>query len=209
MRAFRTEGIIIKRRNFGEADRIITVFTRDHGKLHIKASGVRKITSRRSGQIELLNHAILGLYKGNGFPILTEAKMVEEYAPIKSDLDKIGLAYHLCELVDGLCPENQELREVYMLLKGTLGRLAECEEEQSVAGSSLQLDPKRFEALSGAPARETVIEIIHEFEVELLSLLGYWNSETQTSAELRDAPAYIETIIERKLKSKKIFSRLQ
>jgi DNA repair protein RecO (recombination protein O) len=184
MRSFRTEGIIIKRRNFGEADRIITVFTRDHGKLHIKASGVRKITSRRSGQIELLNHAILGLYKGNGFPILTEAKMVEEYSPIKSDLDKIGLAYHLCELVDGLCPENQELREVYVLLKDTLGRLASSVDDTLV--------------------------IIHEFEVELLSLLGYWNPSTGSGqVDLRDAPAYIETIIERKLKSRKIFSKLQ
>src|SRR6476659_9965850 len=99
MRNFRTEGIVIKRKNYGEADRIITILTRDYGKLAVKASGVRKITSRRSSHIELLNHVSLGLYKGNAFPVLTEAKMVDDFAAVKNDFTKVGLAYHLCELV--------------------------------------------------------------------------------------------------------------
>jgi hypothetical protein len=230
VRAFRTEGIIIKRRNFGEADRILTVFTRDHGKLHIKASGVRKITSRRSGQIELLNQAVLGLYKGNGFPILTEAKMLNDFADLKMDLDKIGFAYHLCELVDGLCPEDQEQRAVYELLRETLGKLSmstieprgeipptplyqggkpESPSRFGLSSRSKDLLDKGGGPQAGGFASGDIAVIIHEFEVELLSLLGYWNSETQSPALLRDAPAYIETIIERKLKSRKIFAKLQ
>ena len=58
MRSFKTEGIVIKRRNFNEADRIITVFSKRNGKINIKASGVRKITSRRSPHLELLNYSI-------------------------------------------------------------------------------------------------------------------------------------------------------
>ena len=111
MKSFRTEGIVIKRRNFNEADRILTVMTRDYGKMQIKAAGVRRITSRRSAHVELLNHAVLHLYKGNTFSILTEAKVMDDFGPIKSDFGKIGIAYHLCELVDGLCPENQENRK--------------------------------------------------------------------------------------------------
>ena len=96
MRSFRTEGIIIKRRDFGEADRILTVMTRDHGKIKIKATGVRKITSRRAAHIELLNHTILHLYKGKIFAVLTEAKMLTDFASVKDNFDKVGLAYHLC-----------------------------------------------------------------------------------------------------------------
>src|ERR1700691_3974014 len=120
MRNFRTEGIVIKRRNFNEADRIVTVMTRDYGKLQIKATGVRKITSRRSAHIELLNHTVLHLYKGHTFSILTEAKVLDDFAPVKAHFDKVGFAYHLCELVDGLCPENQENRNVFFLLQRTL-----------------------------------------------------------------------------------------
>ena len=183
MRTFKTEAIIIKRRNFGEADRIITVFTKEHGKFSIKASGVRKITSRRSAHVEPLNHSMLSLYRGNGFPILTEARILDDFSLLKNDLDKIGLAYHLCELVDGLCPDNQEQREVFDLLKGTLYQLS--------------MD-------------EDMVSVIHDFEIELLSLLGYWGSgQTQDgSSILKDAPAYIENIMERRLKSKNIFLKL-
>lgn len=125
MRSFRTEGIIIKRRDFGEADRILTVMTRDYGKLKIKASGVRKITSRRAAHIELLNHTVLHLYRGITFAVLTEAKMLEDFSAVKEDFNKVGLAYHICELIDGLCPENQENRNVFELLQRTLGDLSE------------------------------------------------------------------------------------
>lgn len=224
MRSFRTEGIIIKRRNFGEADRILTVFTRDHGKLHIKASGVRKITSRRSGQIELLNQAVLGLYKGNGFPILTEAKIINDFADLKMDLEKIGFAYHLCELVDGLCPEDQEQRAVYELLRETLNNLSLSNDvyssSEAVAESrssvSSGLNSSRVASLPRTIQDNDIAVIIHEFEVELLSLLGYWNPLAGSASnaagagqDLRDASAYIESIIERKLKSRKIFSKLQ
>src|SRR5690349_12925667 len=108
MRNIKSEGIIIKRKNLGEADRLITVITPHLGKLTIKATGVRKITSRRSAHIELLNHAALHLYKGKGMHVLTEVKMIDDHSKIKKDFTKVGFAYHLCELVDGLCPEEQE-----------------------------------------------------------------------------------------------------
>ena len=50
--------------------------------------------------------------------------MLEDFSPIKEDFDKVGMAYHLCELIDGLCPENQENRSVYSLLQKTLFELS-------------------------------------------------------------------------------------
>src|SRR5579859_2940888 len=120
MRTFTVEGIIIKRRNYKDADRMLTVFTRNYGKIAVKAGGVRKITSRRSSHIELLNHTTLTLYKGNGFPVLTEAQMINSFSEIKDNLIKIGFAYHICELIDGLCPEGQEQASIFALFLTTL-----------------------------------------------------------------------------------------
>lgn len=181
MRSYKTEGIIIRRRNYNDADRILTVFTKTHGKIYVRATGVRRITSRRSPHIELLNHAILSLYKGNGsYPTLTEAQTLQTYADIKNDLQMIGYAYHLCELVDGLCPENQEHSQVFDLLQDSLGRLS------TEGNMSL---------------------IISEFERKLLDMLGYYSQHEYVSMNF-DTERFIEDILERKLKSRKIFSKL-
>ncbi|MBI2622470.1 DNA repair protein RecO, partial [Candidatus Microgenomates bacterium] len=73
MRSYRAEGIILKRTNFGEADRFLTVFSKRHGKIKILAKGVRRITSRRGPNIELFNLATLYIHKGRHLDILTEA----------------------------------------------------------------------------------------------------------------------------------------
>lgn len=180
MRSFKTEGIVVRRRNFKDADRILTVFTKEHGKLVIRASGIRKIPSRRSAHVELLNHCILTLYNGHAFPVLTEAQTIDSFSPIKEDLQKVGLAYHVCELIDGLCPENQENYAVFDLMQKTLTRLA-------------------FE-------KESALLVQH-FQTELLHLLGYWNKQEFLTKEM-DMDRFVETIIERKLKSKSVFAKL-
>jgi DNA repair protein RecO (recombination protein O) len=188
MRNFKTEGIIIKRRNLKDADRILTVLTANHGKIVVRASGIRRIPSRRSPHVELLNHCMLTLYNGHAFPVLTEAQTIDSFAPIKEDLHKIGLAYHLCELVDGLCPEGQENRAVFSLVKSTLTRLSREENEST---------------------------LVHNFQTELLSVLGYlprqqagWNRQEFLTREI-DMDHFVENILERKLKSKSIFAKLQ
>src|SRR3990167_6479602 len=93
MRAHKTEGIVLKRKSLAEADRIITVFSKHYGKISLMAKGVRKITSRRSPHIELLNYS--------------------KFSILKKDLKKIGYAYHICELVDSLCAENQESQQIF------------------------------------------------------------------------------------------------
>lgn len=181
MRNFRTEGIIIRRRNFQDADRILTVLTADYGKIAVRASGIRRIPSRRSPHVELLNHCVLSLYNGHKFPVLTEAQTLDSFSGVKEDFHKIGLAYHLCELVDGLCPENQENPQVFTLVKNTLTRLS---------------------------LEENASDIVHEFQTELLHVLGYWNRQEFLTKEI-DMDHFVETILERKLKSKSIFAKLQ
>lgn len=179
IRTYTTEGIVLKRRNSGEADRVLTVYTQKNGKITLKAVGVRRITSRRSSHIELLNISVLTLYKGRGAPILIEAQTKSDFSCIKEDLQKVGFAYHLCELVDGLCPENQENERVFHLLSNALRRLNQ---------------------------EDDLLSVIHEFEINLLKTLGFWSTSLSTSF---DTHHYIENILERKLRSKSFFSKIQ
>ncbi len=135
MRSFKTEGVVIKRRNLGEADRILTVFTKHHGKITISAKGVRRITSKRSGHIELLNLVSMSLYKGRTVSTLTEVETINNFSDIKSDLKSCGLAYHICELIDGLCAENQENYQVFSLLCSVLSKLSIADDVPSVVAA--------------------------------------------------------------------------
>lgn len=179
MRTYTVQGIILKRKNIGEADRILTVFTKEEGKLQIKAKGVRKIASKRASHIEPLNHVSLTLYRGSGMPLLTEAAAKEHFMSVKTDLRKMGLAYHICELIDGLCPENQESEEIYQML---------------------------LSLLSSMDGQEALEEKIHAFEVGLLTRLGYWSGDR--NAENLNTAFYIENILERRLKARQILPRL-
>jgi len=179
MRSYTIEGIIIKRRNMGEADRILTVMTKEHGKIQVKAVGVRRITSRRSSHVELLNTVSMTLYKSQRLPVLTEIMTSEDFSEIKSDLKKVGVAYHICELIDSLCPENQENRQIYFLLKELL-------EQFSIT--------------------ENLYEAVYQFETKLLEQLGYW-PENENLSEYEISP-FIESILERKLKARQILPQL-
>jgi len=173
MRCFKTLAIVINRKNFGEADRILTVFSKDKGKLKIVAKGVRRIKSRRSAQIELLNLSVLSVSDGK-IPTLTEADNIKHFPFLKANLKKSGLAFYLCELVDGLTAEHQQNPEVFDLLNQTLSKL-ETEE-----------DYKR---------------IISGFEQSLLTALGFWPRERLLAEERGN---YIEDIMEKQAKSKRI-----
>jgi DNA repair protein RecO (recombination protein O) len=178
MRSYKIEGVVIKRRNIGEADRILTVFSKNQGKISIKAVGVRRIKSRRSSHIELLNHSFLYVYKNRSLPILTEAESLESFQDIKNSLRKVALAYHICELVDNLCPENQVNNSLFPLLINTLKDLS---------------------------YKNDVDYVIKEFEMNLLKDLGFLPGNFFKEINTH---SFIEGILEKKLKSKQLFADL-
>lgn len=177
MRSYKTEGIVLKRRNFGEADRILTILTKYNGKIQVKAPGVRRIPSRRSSHVELLNFSLLTLYASSGsfMPIVTEAQTLEDFSEVKDNLEKIGCAYYICELINGFCPDNQENREVFFLLQSTLSSLSR--------NNDMKL-------------------VIKYFEKELLTKLGFW-SEAKL-LQTQDSLMVMERLLERKLKTMRL-----
>src|SRR3989344_8334314 len=93
-RTYSSDCIVLSRRNYGEADRILTVYSRHYGKLKLLAKGVRKPKSKKRGHIEVFSRLRFSASKGKGIDIITEAELIEPYDFLRRDLRKTSLAYY-------------------------------------------------------------------------------------------------------------------
>lgn len=107
MSTYRAEGIVIKRTNYSEADRILTIFTKNRGKISAIAKGARKPTSRKGGHLELLCHSVFSLAEGKNLDIVTEAETVNPFCKVRESLEKVGLGYYMAEFVNEFVREGQ------------------------------------------------------------------------------------------------------
>lgn len=113
---FRTEGVILARRTFGEADRILTIYTKDHGKVFCIAKGVRRPRSRKAGHVELGNWCKIFVARGKNLDLLTEVEAKRAFGIADFSESKANKIYHLLELIDRLTPERQKNPDVFILL---------------------------------------------------------------------------------------------
>ncbi len=126
-RAYKTEAIIIKRSKLGEADRILTLFTPDHGKLKAVAKGARRPKSKLGGHVELLTHSSLLLAKGRNLDIVTQAQTIDSFLPLKDDLKRMSCGLYVSELVESFTSESFENRGLFDLLLDTLHQLSHAQ----------------------------------------------------------------------------------
>jgi DNA repair protein RecO (recombination protein O) len=124
-RTYQTEAIIIKRINLGEADRILILYTANHGKVKAVAKGSRRPKSKLGGHVELLTHSTLLLAKGKSLDIITQAQTINSYLPLKDDLKRMSFGLYASELIDYFTEERIENRGLFSLLIDTLQRLTE------------------------------------------------------------------------------------
>jgi DNA repair protein RecO (recombination protein O) len=115
--SIKTNGIVLKGTNFGEADRILTILTERQGKIKAIAKGVRKIRSHMAGALEPFMLVDLQFHEGRSMHIVTGAVIVDDYSGIHNDLDKISQAFYIGELIDKLVPEDIHAPEVFEIAK--------------------------------------------------------------------------------------------
>jgi DNA repair protein RecO (recombination protein O) len=151
-RLYRTHAVVLRRRDYLDADRILTVFTPGMGKLELIAKGIRKITSRKAGHLELFTHVVLLVAQARTWDIVTEAMTVESYRHLRENLENIGRANYVCELVDCFTEASDENQPLWELLVLTLRVLDECNNE------------------SGLPDPQV---LLRWFELHLLNLTGF------------------------------------
>jgi DNA repair protein RecO (recombination protein O) len=121
----RAEAIVIKRIDFGEADKILTLYTPFGGKVHAIAKGVRRPTSKLGGHVELFIHSQVLLAKGRNLDIVTQSETINAFRGLREDLRRTGYACYVAELLDRLTEHEGESHATFTLLLDTLRRLDE------------------------------------------------------------------------------------
>ncbi len=122
-RSLRVEGIILRHKDWGEADRLLTIFTRELGKVQAIAKGARKPRSRKAGHLEPFIRASLLLARGRSFFILTQAETITPHILLREDLLLLGYASYVAELLDRFTFDEEHNPTLYRLLQNTLTRL--------------------------------------------------------------------------------------
>ncbi len=122
-RTIRTDAIILRRYDFGEADRLLTIFTPEHGKLKAIAKGSRKPAGRRTGHVELYTRVSMMIAYGRELHVVTQAELVEPYLPLREDLERGAYANYIIELLDHFSEAEEANPPLYRLLDDTLTRL--------------------------------------------------------------------------------------
>jgi DNA repair protein RecO (recombination protein O) len=128
-RSFRASAVILRHSDWGEADRLLTLYTRERGFVRALAKGARKVTSRKAGHLEPFTHVTLQLAKGRDLLIVTQAETVNAFLSLRDDLIKTSYASYIVELLLRFSYEEEGANpSVFKLLVDTLGRL-EAEED--------------------------------------------------------------------------------
>ena len=121
--SYTSEGIVLGRINYGEADRIVSLFSKNHGRVSLIAKGVRRLKSRKRGHIEIFSKVNFQAISGKGLDIMTEADIIDDYKDVRISLKKVSLAYYLMEVVGKITHEGEGNLGVYELLVESLERL--------------------------------------------------------------------------------------
>lgn len=96
----KTEGIILKEADLNEVDRLLTVYTKELGKVRVSAKGVKRLESKLRYSIEPISYVQLILVEGKSFLILKDAVLIDEFLKTKKDLKKIKVAREIAETID-------------------------------------------------------------------------------------------------------------
>lgn len=176
----RTQGVVLSRKNFGEADRILKIYTKDFGKVSCLAKGVRRPRSKKGGHLETGNWCKVFIAKGKNLDLLTEVELKKAFGIEDFQPEKANKIYHILELVDSLTQENHKNEELFILL---IRYLAKIETE------------KDFDFVSSV------------FKVKLLRLLGFFSAKNLKESNSRKVLAALEDGEYLDLKKKLKFSQ--
>jgi len=147
---YRDRGVVLRTIRLGEADRIVTFLTSEHGKVRAVAKGIRRTKSRFGARLEPLGNVALLLYQGRELDVVTQAETIERFPRLREDLELMARATSMLEAVDHIAQERQSSPALYTMLVGALRAL-------SAGGSSL-VAPAFFLKLLALEGLEPVLD---------------------------------------------------
>lgn len=143
MTLYRDQAVVLRTQKLGEADRIVTMLSRRHGKVRAVAKGVRRTKSRWGGRLEPFVHVDVQNYQGRELDVVTQAEIVDPFDAMMGDYERYTSGTAMLEATDRLTEEREPSLRLYLLLVGALRSLDAGEHP-----SSLVLDAFLLRALS-------------------------------------------------------------
>ncbi len=126
-RSYKTSGVALRQYPLGEADRIFSILTPDHGKVRVVARSVRRPRGRLRGHLDLTNVVSFSASYGRDLDVVTEAMILDGHEAIRADLSRLSQALYVCELADLFAEERSPSRALYDLVVLTLEALGYSE----------------------------------------------------------------------------------
>ncbi len=151
---FVSEGFVLARRNFHEADRILNIYSKDKGKITLIAKGIRRPGSRKRGHLEIFSRIRFQAVTGKGVGIITEVETIDNFGLVRGSIKKVSLAYYFMEVLDKAVHEGEANIEIYSFLSNLMEKLK----------TAKKLKELRLEFVTG-----------------LLRMLGYWPRDKKLS----------------------------
>ena len=140
MSLYRDEAVVLRTWKLGEADRILSLHTRDHGKVRAVAKGVRRTRSKFGARLEPACHVAVQLYRGRGdLDTLTQAETIDRFTSIRSDPERFARASAMLEAIDQIAPEAGADPDRHVMLVRALATLDRIDSPVVVAGFFLKL----------------------------------------------------------------------
>ncbi len=122
---YKTEGIVLKSMEYQEADKIVTIYTKDYGKITAIAKGVRKTKSKFGSSLEILTYSIFLIYKGRNIDIVSQTEILESFFSTSKEVIKFAFAANCVEVVNKLTEDREINIGLFNLLKEALHYLKE------------------------------------------------------------------------------------
>ena len=121
----KTSGIVIKEVNTGDADKIVTLFTKSHGKIQAFAKGARRTRSAFSSSCQLLCYSEFVFYKGKDSYNISSGEVIESFYDIRNDVERLTFAAHITEITNDIVQEEQPSARLLQLYLNTLYLLSQ------------------------------------------------------------------------------------
>jgi len=120
---YRDEGVVLRTIRLGEADRIVTMITKSHGKVRAVAKGVRRTRSKFGARLEPLSHVTMLCWQGRELDIVNQAEVTDTFRVVREDLGRVAKAYTVLEVADQLSQERHANARLYDMVVGALRAL--------------------------------------------------------------------------------------
>lgn len=160
---WKTEGIVLRVRNLGEADRIVTLYTKERGKLNAVARGARRIRNRLLSPTQVFTHGRYLIFPGKGLHNLSQADIINSNQMLRDDLEKFAYCSYITELLDSLTAEEDPSDGVFPLLAGALSLAETGRLQLSVRAFEIRLmralgyEPELYQCLSCRESLQTSV----------------------------------------------------